>query len=305
MSDSFEYILTCQICLEDFEETGEHVPRLLPCSHTLCQGCLKELIEVNVLECPECRKKHGVFGNGVKTFPQNKYILAHIRKKEADIVKNDQMSETLSQCEEHGKELVLYCQECLISICLPCLTRNHRGHDVIEIEEAERETLLARIEVFVNDLEERKGNIFEVEKNTEEERMECVKKIKARKEELIQMIDQRHEQMLADVEQKKKTDFTEELIIIEEHLNLLKNVRDIVDKEVVTQEEIKAVMETVISLEESIKHHLPSKVEYKLLGFMGGLSVSTDGDRLYGCVRESTKYLPLERNVRYTWKGNE
>ena len=43
MTDSLEYILTCQICLEDFEETGDHVPRILPCSHSLCEKCLKEL----------------------------------------------------------------------------------------------------------------------------------------------------------------------------------------------------------------------------------------------------------------------
>ena len=94
MSDSLEYILACQICLEDFEETGDHVPRILPCFHSLCEKCLKQLIEGNSMECPECREKHRVV-NGIKIFPQNKYILANIRKKETDIAKNDQTSETL------------------------------------------------------------------------------------------------------------------------------------------------------------------------------------------------------------------
>ena len=37
MADSLEYILACQICLEDFEEAGDHLPRILPCSHSLCE----------------------------------------------------------------------------------------------------------------------------------------------------------------------------------------------------------------------------------------------------------------------------
>ena len=317
MSDSLEYILTCQICLDDFEETGDHVPRILPCSHSLCEKCLKQLIEGNFVECPECREKHRVVDNEVKTFPQNKYILANVRRKEADTGKNVQTSETLPLCERHGKELLLYCveNECLISICLTCLSNHHRGHDVVEIEVAKREALFKKIEDFVKDLEERKGNILKVKKNIEEDSMECVKKMTARKEELFQKINQRYEQMLAEVERKGENDhFTEELTIIEEHLNLLKNVEGNVDKEVITQEEIKAAMETVTSLEESIEDQIPSKVEYKLLGFVEGWSTSTDDDRLYCCgygygkeyryLRESTEYLRLARNVRYTWKGN-
>ena len=92
MADSLQYILTCQICLEDFEETGNQVARILPFSHSLCEKCLDQLIHSNFLEqghfveCPECREKHTVV-NEVKTFPQNKYILAYIRRKTAETYK--------------------------------------------------------------------------------------------------------------------------------------------------------------------------------------------------------------------------
>ena len=49
MADSLEYILACQICLEDFEEAGDHVPRILPCSHSLCEKCLIQLIQGNFI----------------------------------------------------------------------------------------------------------------------------------------------------------------------------------------------------------------------------------------------------------------
>ena len=129
MADSLEYILACQICLEDFEESGDHVPRILPCSHTLCEKCLKQLIQGKFVHCPECRKKHKA-GNKERTFPQNQYIRACIHKKEAENMKREQEIVPVF-CEKHGKELILYCKkpECSTIICQTCLTRQHRGHD--------------------------------------------------------------------------------------------------------------------------------------------------------------------------------
>ena len=141
MADGLEYILACQICLEDFEETGDHVPRILPCSHSLCEKCLIPLVRTSVrgkrVVCPECRKKHAMVD--VKTFPQNKYIMTNLkeRRKEREIAK----------CEDHGNQLTLYCRrnECQKAICSKCFTVSHRGHDVVDIEEKQKENFLAKI----------------------------------------------------------------------------------------------------------------------------------------------------------------
>ena len=205
--DNLEHILACQICLEDFEETGDKVPRILPCSHTVCQKCLAQLIRQKLVKCPECRLKHKA-KNDVKSFPQNKYILAFVWSKTpssqlkaptsklktpSSMLKtlssklktpssklktssshqkttssqmnttSSQMNTTSSQmntlssrmktenqnkCEEHGKELGLYCREngCQKAICQARMLKKHRLHNVIEIEEEgkyeENETLL-------------------------------------------------------------------------------------------------------------------------------------------------------------------
>ena len=98
-----ELLLSCQICLEEFEENGDHVARILPCSHTVCEKCLKQLIRGNNIECPECREKHKV-----KNFPQNKYLLPIVRK-----FINQKQDDSLKpgNCKVHGKELNLYCKE--------------------------------------------------------------------------------------------------------------------------------------------------------------------------------------------------
>ena len=68
---SLEFLLQCQVCLEDFEEDGAHVPRLLPCTHTLCHTCIGQLIRGDWIECPECREKHEA-KKEEKSFPQIK-----------------------------------------------------------------------------------------------------------------------------------------------------------------------------------------------------------------------------------------
>ena len=124
MADSLEHILACQICLEDFKETGEHVPRFLPCTHTLCQRCLKELIRNKNIKCPECRADHAVV-NKERSFPQNKYLLINIKRRH---LKAPEEPKIIEVCEEHGKELILFCREvgCKKPICPICLTKQHR-----------------------------------------------------------------------------------------------------------------------------------------------------------------------------------
>ena len=308
MTDSLEYLLTCQICLEDFEETKHHVPRLLPCSHSLCEKCLKQLIQGNFLECPECRTKHKVV-NEVKTFPQNKYILANIRRKQAEIHK-DQTSEPVDICEKHGKDLILYCKgpDCLTTICQTCLTRHHRGHDVVETEEIAKEALLEKMEAVVKDIEERKENIFVVKKEAENENKECIKKILARKEELIRSITQRFNQFLAYLNhQLQGNDASNKLTIIEEHLDSLQKIKLNIDKEVITHAELKDEMETITSIEQTIKDQLSGKVEYKVFQLEGKES-RLDVESLCGYLKESMRHVHLadeKKNAPYSWKGDD
>ena len=83
MADALKEILSCQICLEDFQEDGDLIPRLLPCSHTLCQKCLIQLLGGGrSLICPECRARHAA-PKREKSFPQNKYLLTVIKRRES------------------------------------------------------------------------------------------------------------------------------------------------------------------------------------------------------------------------------
>ena len=76
--DKLTDLTQCPVCFEEYQLDGYHVPKILPCSHTLCEKCLEALIRSNRVQCPECRIKHQA-ATGRTSFPQNKYIIAHIK----------------------------------------------------------------------------------------------------------------------------------------------------------------------------------------------------------------------------------
>lgn len=42
----------CDICCEKYDESGSHVPLVLPCGHTLCKQCVESL---RTRSCPTCK----------------------------------------------------------------------------------------------------------------------------------------------------------------------------------------------------------------------------------------------------------
>ena len=136
-SDSREEILFCQVCYEEFEDNGVHVPRILPCGHSMCHNCVGRLIQRNKLECPDCRMKHEA-KNKEKSFPRNKHILVQMSRRTS---KPGHVQP--EKCREHGKELNIFCKEpgCQRIICRICLSRNHRRHEVVDAEEGMNEVI--------------------------------------------------------------------------------------------------------------------------------------------------------------------
>ena len=91
----------CPLCFERY-----HVPRLLPCSHSLCEACLKDSIRNGSVNCPQDRKKHRA-KSGVRSFPENKYILRNMRKDS----QKEEDQEKFEICVQHGKDMILFCNE--------------------------------------------------------------------------------------------------------------------------------------------------------------------------------------------------
>ena len=100
MNDELGDVTECPVCFEFYDESGEHVPRLLPCTHTLCENCVRSLLKEKSLRCPECKTTHQA-PNEVLNFPQNKYILILLRKVKKG--ENEQTSERREEGSEKTK----------------------------------------------------------------------------------------------------------------------------------------------------------------------------------------------------------
>ena len=197
--DSLESFLSCPVCFEDFEKDGKRVPRILPCSHTLCESCVKQPIQDNKLECPECRKTYEA-GNREKSFPQNRYLLFQIKRGGARDPMNKKISDDCERCEEHGKELNLFCRDpgCQKHICVSC-SEQHRKHNIVNSEDMKSD-LLHEMNILIENLESRIKLGSDMKKDVSMKTKECIANLEKKKEELFDHINN----MIAEAEKEEK-----------------------------------------------------------------------------------------------------
>ena len=111
---------TCEKCDKYYED-----PRMLPCLHSFCLGCLEKELETqetqSSLHCPSCKEKVTLSENGVSDLPQdlhkaNEAKIARISEKVEDA---DEMCDLCGRTDTTGKA-VAYCIECEEYLCTFC-----------------------------------------------------------------------------------------------------------------------------------------------------------------------------------------
>ena len=70
----------CPVCYETYQNEGGQCPKLLPCSHTVCLSCLRQLAGngYSQVKCPECRAACPLPQGGPSDVPNNRYLLENI-----------------------------------------------------------------------------------------------------------------------------------------------------------------------------------------------------------------------------------
>ena len=240
---SLELLLQCQVCFEEFTDEGDHVPRLLPCTHTVCHLCLGQLVRDNKLDCPECKTKHKA-ANKEKSFPQNKYVLTLMKRKTS----NEQSTPNeFVKCEDHGEDLNMYCQEpeCNTPVCRTCLRTEHKGHLAFPIEEQEKDVLMKDLKKIKWNLEAKVEMISDARKHIGNRTTVVIEEINKKKEEF----DRYFEKMITEAEGQNRQSnmlIDNEISAMNSNLDLLRSLQQRMENdEVMSYEEIMNNQDTV------------------------------------------------------------
>jgi len=102
--------MDCPICLIRFD-SKERTPRNIGCGHTVCEECLKNLIDRNMQNCPICRKVLEK-RKAISTYPKSYALMELIEQKKNEVEKSS-----------------LICSDCRISECKVC-SQQMRSNDI-------------------------------------------------------------------------------------------------------------------------------------------------------------------------------
>ncbi|XP_078600257.1 E3 ubiquitin-protein ligase TRIM32-like [Branchiostoma floridae x Branchiostoma japonicum] len=128
--------LTCSICLEMFTR-----PKVLPCQHTFCQGCLQDHVgRGGALQCPNCRQQVRLPPQGVTGLPDNHFVtnLCERLQNQATLAGEIwEQPQSGNRCSFHPSEVLkVYCKQCQIPVCDQCLEQAHDDHRKTTIKNA-------------------------------------------------------------------------------------------------------------------------------------------------------------------------
>ena len=242
--------------------TGDHVPKILPCSHTLCETCLKILIRDNKLDCPECRVKHEAT-SGTISFPQNKYIITHIKKK--PIAASSTSIQSIGEvfvgakfgiCPQHDRELSLYCKEvgCQKPVCPLCKARFHKNHECLDLDRVK--PLMTDIKSIIKDIQQNKEKLFATKREVMERNSECIALIQKIKQNKIKMLNDVYDKLLEEAhEQNSKfsLNIDEKGGFLEEKIAMLNSIEENIDILTITDQGITNNMEAIQDIAKQVK----------------------------------------------------
>jgi hypothetical protein len=124
--DAILELIKCPICLEIYSD-----PRMLPCQHSFCRGCLERLSENDGRwgRCPQCRQLFRIPFTGVSAFDVNRTIAQLIetfprqqqQQQQQQLQQQAERPALRAKCAGCRKEETLTtCEHCKEALCRPC-----------------------------------------------------------------------------------------------------------------------------------------------------------------------------------------
>ncbi|XP_041073383.1 tripartite motif-containing protein 65-like isoform X2 [Carcharodon carcharias] len=130
-SRELEDKLSCAICLDIFND-----PVTTPCGHNFCMTCLQGHLDnqspAGPYDCPACRTK---FEQQPQPLYKNLLLDEVVQILKLRGPEPPHSEGELLGCQVHCKPLDLYCRKERQCICSACAVREHKGHDLVTVED--------------------------------------------------------------------------------------------------------------------------------------------------------------------------
>ena len=152
LAEGVDKELTCAICLCRYDH-----PKILPCLHSYCKGCLEKLVKrthpEQQITCPQCKEVHQLPPQGIdafKTYFTINNLIELLRIHEATTPKESTEGTVMILCESGVDEnpAVAHCLTCSDHLCEGCfqlhkklkLTRDHHVVMLKDLHQMDRKT---------------------------------------------------------------------------------------------------------------------------------------------------------------------
>jgi len=234
--DFNESFLTCGTCLCMFDG-GEHSPKLLPCSHTICLECLTRIVATfardSQFRCPICRELITIPRGGVQALPPS-FLVNQL----LDLMAR-QRREVVPKCSTHPNQELLFCETCDAVFCSTCTGGSHKSgevnstadHTVIPFSIAIKrmsEILIYKANECTAKLNTANDVVLEEMHRLDHSADDSFASVNKLFEEVIDAVEKRRIEVLAEVKAKKD----EKRKVLEEQLQIIQKEKMEVDSEV-------------------------------------------------------------------------
>ena len=203
----FDDTTGCPVCYDNFG-TAKCLPRLLPCTHTVCLDCVGKILGTKkYLKCPQCRKKHTAL-TGLNAFPENKYILNNLRARGTPFV--------FPPCARHGRELSIYCKSkgCEKDVCQICFLEEHNGHNGVDIIQDENNKAKCRLQPLNAYISSCKKILQDAQKEVRTKGKDSLKELQTMKNHYMRMFEFQIERVQSQT-QDEDDDIEQQLVELE------------------------------------------------------------------------------------------
>ena len=200
MAENTVNLARCPVCADGYKEKGEHAPKLLPCCHSVCEGCIsRKLLRRSHLDCPHCGTLH-LAPKGVESFPTNFYIIIYM-----NMLRDKHHSENHNGVPEvEGLDISL-CSLCYIPGCVHS-EKEDVDNEKQKSEESEEEMKKQRRCLLVADvlclkkrLQANKEELLSVQNTAMENYQFCTEEINKKKIEMMVVICERADELVKEI----------------------------------------------------------------------------------------------------------